>query len=116
MVKGMKATGGINQKWKIVYVDEHKYKTTGVDKQFGFPINKPFYLVSKLPMNRVIQLNGGSNLVLHRYIAGRTEQQFYFDAVTKTLKSQRYKDRSIEIVSNGNSVNVRMGATNARKW
>jgi hypothetical protein len=35
-----------------------------MSKDFGFKINEPFYIVSKLPMNRVAEVVGGRNIVL----------------------------------------------------
>jgi hypothetical protein len=87
-----------------------------LNEDFGFHVNRPFYLVSALPINRVLELQGGHNLKLYRYVKGRTEQQFYFDGVSKTIKSQRYKDRSIEVNSNGNASTTRMTTTNSRWW
>jgi len=79
-------------------------------------VNRPFYLVSRLSLGRVLQLNGARWLHIHRYVKGRTEQQFVFDSKSKTIISQRYKDRSIQIESNGNSRNVGMTTTNSRWW
>ena len=39
-----------------------------MNKDFGFHMNRPFYIVSRLPMRRVIQVVGGRNLVLKRFI------------------------------------------------
>lgn len=36
-----------NQKWRIVYLDEmEKTRTKGINKDYGFEINRPFYFVS----------------------------------------------------------------------
>ena len=66
--------------------------------------------------HRVIELVGATNIVIKRYSKNRTAQQFYFDGATKTIKSQQYKDRSLDIQGNGNSQNLRMTTTNARWW
>jgi hypothetical protein len=40
-----------NQRWKIVYLDKaDKLRTKGFNKEFGFHINRPFYLRSRMPM------------------------------------------------------------------
>jgi len=57
-------TGKASQKWSVVYSDEVKVQTKGVNKEFGWEINRPFYIVSKMWMNRVITVTGGSNLVI----------------------------------------------------
>jgi hypothetical protein len=67
-------------------------------------------------MKRVIECIGGGNVVIKRYTKGRVGQQFYFDGVSKTVKSQQWKDRSLDIQSNGGSSNLRMTTTNSRWW
>jgi hypothetical protein len=40
-------TGKANQKWTVLYVDKAaKTETKGLNEEFGFYINRPFYLVS----------------------------------------------------------------------
>jgi hypothetical protein len=89
---------GANQKWGVVYLDEaEKIQTKGLNEDFGFHVNRPFYIKSRMLFGRVAELVGASNIVLKRYVKGRTEQQFYFDGATKTVKSQRYKNKSLDI-------------------
>lgn len=61
---------GKNQKWKIVYVDESKTQTKGLNKDFGFYIDRPFYIVSRLPVGRVIE-STSSTMKIMRYKKGR---------------------------------------------
>jgi hypothetical protein len=52
---------GASQRWKILYLDEKaKTETKGLNEEFGFYINRPFYLVSELPMNRVVEMLKGT--------------------------------------------------------
>jgi hypothetical protein len=60
---------------------------TGFDKEYGFERNKPFYIVSKLPMERVLECWHGGNLHLADFSVSKWKQ-FYFDGVSKTIKSQ----------------------------
>jgi hypothetical protein len=83
---------------------------------FGFYTNKPFYIVSKLPMRRVCEVVGGRNIVIKSLNRGRLEQQFYFDGVSKTIKSIKYKDRSFNVQNNGRANNLDMQVTNSRWW
>jgi len=46
-------------------------KTKGDHTDFGFKINQPFYLVSKLPMQRVIEAIGANNVVIKTYAKNR---------------------------------------------
>jgi hypothetical protein len=57
-VQVWKRHNGANQRWKVVYTDKAGPKATGMDGDFGFHINKPFYIVSRLPTNRVLDYNG----------------------------------------------------------
>jgi hypothetical protein len=89
LVKAMKFTQATNQKWRVVYLDKHETQTEGLMKDWNFHCNKPFYLVSKLEMHRVMELQGAVNLILNRYREPRrTSQQFFFDCTSKTIKSQ----------------------------
>jgi hypothetical protein len=45
-----------------------------LNKEFGFHIGRPFYLVSRLPMRRVAECVGANNVVLKRYTKGRAAQ------------------------------------------
>jgi hypothetical protein len=95
-------TGRANQRWKITYVDRAtKDITTGLDSNFGFHINRPFYIRSRLPMKRVAEVVG-TDIRLRRYNGGRKKQQTYvFDRVSKTIKSQYHTSYSIDISGNG---------------
>jgi len=35
-----------------------------LNKDFGFKINEPFFIVSRMPMKRVAEVVGGRNIVL----------------------------------------------------
>jgi hypothetical protein len=43
-------------------------------------------------------------------------QQWYFDGVSKTIRSQQWKGNSLTIDSNGRSTNLRCTASNSRWW
>jgi len=68
-------------------------------------------------MNRVAECIGANNIVIKRYAQGRVAQQFYFDEVSKTIRSQQWKNYGMEIQSNGGSSNLRMtSGINSRWW
>jgi hypothetical protein len=81
---------------------------------FGLEINRPFFLVSKKWMNRVVECVGASNLLLKTLNRKNTGQQFFLDAFSQTIKSQTWKDSSMTIQSGGNSNVVIMETTTAR--
>jgi hypothetical protein len=89
---------------------DEAYQTKGLDKDFGFRVNERFYLRSKLPMQRVMEAVGANNVVLKKYARGRVSQQFYFDPVSKTIKSQQWRGHSMEYSGN----NLRLTGTNSR--
>jgi len=70
---------GNNQKWDIVYVDEMaKEPTKGeMNTDFGFKVETPFHIVSKLKSGRYIDLVG-RNMVI-KTSNGRNTQEWYFD-------------------------------------
>jgi hypothetical protein len=111
-------TDNENQQWNVVYLDKAKPEPTkGLNKEFGMHINRPFYLVSRLPMRRVAEMVGASNIVLKRWTKNRAAQQFWFDQKTKTIRSNQWKNYIIEIQSNGKSNNLRATASiNSRWW
>jgi len=55
-----KRTNNANQRWRVIYTDNSTTQTKGLDKEFGFYLNRPFYIVSRLPTNRVIEYQNGS--------------------------------------------------------
>jgi len=60
--------GGKGQKWQVIYLDKAKGpQTKGLNKDFGFHVNRPFYIISKLPFNRMIECHGANNVWLKRW-------------------------------------------------
>jgi hypothetical protein len=58
---------------------------------------------------------GANALYLRDYKKGRLGQQFYFDEVSKTIKSQQWRDRSITLRNNGKRLtDLHMTTTNSR--
>jgi hypothetical protein len=90
--------------------------TKGMNKDFGFHINRPFYMVSRLPFKRVAECHGANNVWLRRWRKNTTAQQWYFDQVSKTIKNNHWKSHSLDIQSNGGSTNIRCTTTNSRWW
>jgi len=60
-----KKSENINQYWKIIYLDEKDEEPTeGLNDYYGFYINRPFIMISRLNQERVIENFGGENLLL----------------------------------------------------
>jgi len=83
----------LNQEWKVVYLDKAKaIETKGLNEEFGFHINRPFYIRSRMPMKRVLESIGANNITLKRWRKNVTAQQWWFDEKTKTVKNQQWKN------------------------
>jgi len=66
-----KRTNNANQRWRVIYTDKATKQTKGLDKDFGFEINRPFYIVSRLPTNRVLEYQSGHNLWIKQWVMNR---------------------------------------------
>jgi hypothetical protein len=104
--------------WNVIYLDKAaKVAKKGLNSEFGFHVNRPFHMVSRLPLKRVIESIGANNMVIKRYTKGRLAQQFLFNPIDKTIRSVQWKNYAMEIQSNGGSSNVRMTSSiNSRWW
>ena len=103
---------GANQRWKIQYTkDVAKEATKGMDKDFGFEINRPFYIRSKMPMGRVMEAISANNVTLKKFYKNRKSQQWVFDRVSNTIKNQNWKNYSLD--KQGGNLTVR---TTNSKW
>lgn len=90
--------GALNQRFKIEYLDKQKAEQTkGLNEEYGLHINRPFFIVSKSAMNRVITVAGGYNLVITVRESANKRQQWTFDQSSKTIKSVQFRDRSIDV-------------------
>jgi len=68
VIGNTKSKPDANQRWKIIYVDKaEKVRTKGFNKEFGFHINRPFYIRSRMPMQRVLECHGANNVWLKRW-------------------------------------------------
>jgi hypothetical protein len=50
----------MNQRWKITYIDDKSVTDStgkaGLDPEWGFHSNRPFYIRSKMPGKRAIEV------------------------------------------------------------
>ena len=88
----------------------------GLNRHFGFYINRPFYIMSRMPMRRVVEVVGGRNLVIKRVVTNRNTQKWIFDQASKTIRSVAYRGRSFDIQSSGRSSNLQITTSNSRWW
>ena len=83
-----------------------------MDDDFGFSINRPFYIKSRMPMGRVMEAISANNVTLKKYVKGRIAQQWVFDGISKTVKSVQWKSHSLD--KQGGNLTVR--PTSSRWW
>jgi len=93
---------GTGQKWRILYLDEKDDEpTTGLDDDSGLYRNRPFYLISRLPKHRALTVSHGRYLRIQDKKKDNAHQIFYFDHLTRTIKSKAYTAKSISIPNKG---------------
>jgi hypothetical protein len=103
-------------KWDIVYEkDMPKDLTDGQwDRDFGFKVNKDFYIVSRMGRGRYIDLVSYDCKL--KISNGRTSQRWYFDKKTKTIRSRKTTSYSLQIQSSGNAKKMVITSTSSRWW
>jgi len=110
--------GGKNQRWNVVYVDKaEKIKDEGLNKDFGFEVNRPFYIVSRLPFHRIAEAQGNNQITLKRWVAGRKKQQTWkFDPVAKVIRNMNWTNYVMEIPSNGGANDLKISGSISSRW
>jgi hypothetical protein len=110
-----KNTNTVGQTWKLLYIEEMKPILKGqLDKTFGLFVKRPFLILSQLPMKRALTVVDGRNIIIKRKKDEDKDQQFFFDGVTKTIKSVSHKTRCLDIQNAGKSKNMQIFETNSR--
>jgi hypothetical protein len=72
-VDGEKRSDAPGQRWKVVYVDEaEEEQDKGLNKEFGFHVNRPFYFRSRMLFHRVVDQHSNSWNYLRRWVKNRT--------------------------------------------
>jgi len=90
-------TGKTQQKWRIIYLDQRsKEMTKGMNMNRGLYVNRPFMIVSRMWMNRVVSVAGGWNLVIQTRKDNDKRQQWVFDMTSKTIKTIHDQKRSMD--------------------
>jgi hypothetical protein len=106
-----------SQRWRVAYLnkltahDAYTKKGSMSKRGFGFLALEPFYLRSRLPMQRVAECVGASNVTLKKWANGRKAQQWRFDPVSKTIKGMYWTSYGFSM--EGNNLRCR---TLTSKW
>lgn len=110
-----KKHNGDNQKWDILYVKDMKAepKKCEMNTDFGFKVDCPFHVVSKLPSGRYLDIIG-RNIVI-KTPNGRKTQEWYFDQKSKTVKTKS-NNQSFDIQGSGKNKNLQVWSTNSNWW
>ena len=93
------------QMWDIIYTDNvpEGYEDGEFNAKWGFYVGKPFYIVSMWGEERFVDIYDGTNLAI-KTRNGRPSQLWYFDGVTKTIKTKSRAGVSMDIRSNWGQV------------
>jgi hypothetical protein len=104
------------QTWTVEYVDklDEKWEKKGLNEEFGFEINRPFYIVSELPFNRVMEMLGNTQVLLKRWRKNQKAQQWWFDEVSKTVRNNQWKNYCFDIQSGGTIPRIRANGVTSR--
>jgi hypothetical protein len=112
-----KITYNIRQKWRLQYVDTYEdQKTSGLYTPYQIHLGRAFIIRSRLPMQRVVTVVGGRNIVIQTHNRSNQNQIFFLDPRTKTIKSVANSGKSLDIQSRGGSSNLQIWNTSARWW
>jgi hypothetical protein len=85
--------GKANQRWRIIYLDKaEKMQEKGLHEDFGFHINRPFYIRSRLPMQRLAEMHGNTYIYMRRWVLNRKGQVWRFNGQDKTIRNENWKN------------------------
>jgi len=110
-----KKHNGLNQQWDLLYVKTLKpaLKKGDLNKRYGLYIQRPFFIQTQMPSNRYLDIVNGA--VVLKTPNSFKSQQWYFDNVTKTIRSVK-TNQSFNIQGNGRSKHLRLYNNNSRWW
>jgi hypothetical protein len=109
--------GKKSQQWAVIYIDEmtKEYKTGELNKEYGLPVNKDFYIISQLPTRRFLSAMSASEVSIKtRFDRNAHAQKWYFEQATRTIKSRRFKT-ALTFERNGAGVKTHL-STGAGYW
>jgi hypothetical protein len=67
-------------------------------------------------MNRVIQAHGNNNIMLNRWKKNVAAQQWFFEPVSKTIRSNHWKNYCMEIPSSGKANELKITGSITSRW
>jgi hypothetical protein len=87
-----------------------------MNEQFGFYINRPFHIVSRMPFHRVVEAHGNNHIYHRRYVKNKKQQQWTFNGVDKTIHNGNWKNYCLEGQSNGAGTWLMMTSNIQSRW
>lgn len=91
-------------------------KGKGLNENFGLFINRPFVLMPESNNAQYATYNGGYIRTMRFVNPPIKTQQFYFDEVTKTIRTKAITNYALEIQSNGAGRWATYSATIKSRW
>jgi len=67
-------------------------------------------------MQRVVQAQGNNNIAINRWVKNRAAQQWWFDPVSKTIRSQHWKNYCMEIPGSGAQNELKITGSITSRW
>lgn len=107
---------GLNQKWSLKYMDELPKPPKKGDwcSEYGFHHMRDFHLVSALPAGRYLDYIGTQTVI--KVPNGRSTQTWYFDWVTRSVRSRATTAKGLHLQSNGNANQVIISGVTSQWW
>jgi hypothetical protein len=118
--RDLSRTLNLNQKWNIIYVDGKDGKPgkgpKDYEKEWGFEPNRPFYIVSRSYMKRVITAQANKIVYMKNRNDDDEAQQWTFDPVSKTIRNVKHTKEGRKFLSLDirNSNNLYLYETDSR--
>ena len=102
--------------WDVVYADEWKGEPGKgeLNEDFGFFVQRPFFIISELKANRYLDLINNRNVVIKTPNA-RNTQVWWFDQKSLTIRT-KLNNQSWDIQNSGRNQNMQIWSTNSRWW
>ena len=103
-------TNRVQQRWIIRYVDKmNKTATSGIGSMGNIEIGKPFFIQSRLWMERVMYHHPNNHVYIHARKPNEKRQMWIYDEHSKTIKSFYELDRYQKEPKKHRSLDTRSG-------
>jgi hypothetical protein len=105
--------GKLNQQWDVIYKEDYEEEPVKgeLNTRFGLYVERDFYIISKLPSGRYLDLINNRNMVI-KTRNGRNTQRWYFHQQSLTIRT-RLNNQSWDIQNAGRTNNMQIWSTNS---